>query len=143
MHTKLHCSSGSSQRALLVRKRFTEAFELAISAYGDRMLGLAFSILRDRAEAEDAVQDVMVRIWRALPQFRGDSAISTWIYTVTRNRCLTMLKQRSPRGGWRKCASVLRPTYRWVASQDCLNGSTSPPPARFVPSGMDWRGREA
>ena len=81
-------------RALLVRKRFTEAFELAISAYGDRMLGLAVSILRDRAEAEDAVQDVMVRIWRALPQFRGDSAVSTWIYTITRNRCLTMLKQR-------------------------------------------------
>lgn len=81
-------------RTLLVRKRFTEAFELAISAYGDRMLGLAFSILRDRAEAEDAVQDVMVRIWRALPQFRGESAVATWVYTITRNRCLTMLKQR-------------------------------------------------
>ena len=81
-------------RALLVRKRFTEAFELAMSAYGDRMLGLAFSILGDRAEAEDAVQDVMVRIWRALPQFRGDSAFSTWAYAITRNRCLTMLKQR-------------------------------------------------
>jgi len=81
-------------RALLVRKRFTEAFELAMSAYGGRMLGLAFSILGDRAEAEDAAQDVMVRIWRALPQFRADSAVSTWIYTITRNRCLTMLKQR-------------------------------------------------
>jgi RNA polymerase sigma-70 factor (ECF subfamily) len=81
-------------RALLVRNRFTEAFELAMSAYGERMLRLAFSILRDRAEAEDAVQDVMVRIWRALPQFRGDSAVSTWIYTITRNRCLTMLRQR-------------------------------------------------
>ena len=81
-------------RALLVRKRFNEAFELVISTYGNRMLGLAFSILGDRAEAEDAVQDVMVRIWRALPQFRGDSAFSTWVYAITRNRCLTMLKQR-------------------------------------------------
>ena len=81
-------------RALLGRKRFDEAFELAVSAYGDRMLGLAFSILGDRAEAEDAVQDVMVRIWKALPQFRGDSAMSTWIYAITRNRCLTILKQR-------------------------------------------------
>ena len=81
-------------RALLGRKRFNEAFELAISAYGNRMLGLAFSILGDRAEAEDAVQDVMVRIWKALPQFRGDSAMSTWIYAITRNRCLTILRQR-------------------------------------------------
>jgi RNA polymerase sigma-70 factor, ECF subfamily len=44
--------------------------------------------------AEDAVQDVMIRIWRALPQFRGDASISTWIYSITRNRCLTVLKQR-------------------------------------------------
>jgi RNA polymerase sigma-70 factor, ECF subfamily len=81
-------------RALLGRKRFNDAFELAMSAYGNRMLGLAFSILGDRAQAEDAVQDVMVRIWRALPQFRGDSAFSTWAYAITRNRCLTLLKQR-------------------------------------------------
>jgi RNA polymerase sigma-70 factor (ECF subfamily) len=81
-------------RAHLLGRRFAEAFELAISTYGDRMLALAISILGDRAEAEDAVQDVMIRIWRALPQFRGDAAISTWIYSITRNRCLTVLKQR-------------------------------------------------
>ena len=81
-------------RALLLGRRFVEAFELAISTYGDRMLGLAISILGDRAEAEDAVQDVMVRIWRALPQFRGDASLSTWVYAITRNRCLTVLKQR-------------------------------------------------
>ena len=81
-------------RALLLGRRLAEAFELAISTYGDRMLALAISILGDRAEAEDAVQDVMIRIWKALPQFRGDAAISTWIYSITRNRCLTVLKQR-------------------------------------------------
>ena len=82
-------------RALLGRKRFNEAFELAISAYGNRMLGLAFSILGDRAEAEDAVQDVMVRIWKALPQFRGDSAMSTWIGAVRLDpHCLADVRQR-------------------------------------------------
>ena len=81
-------------RALLLEGRFADAFELATSTYGDRMLGLAISILGDRAEAEDAVQDVMVRIWRALPQFRGDASLSTWVYAITRNRCLTLLKQR-------------------------------------------------
>ena len=81
-------------RALLLGRRFAEAFELAASTYGDRILALAISILGDRAEAEDAVQDVLIRIWRALPQFRGDASISTWIYSITRNRCLTILKQR-------------------------------------------------
>jgi RNA polymerase sigma-70 factor, ECF subfamily len=81
-------------QALLLGRRFAEAFELAMATYGDRMLGLAISLLGDRAAAEDAVQDVMIRIWRALPQFRGDASISTWIYSITRNRCLTVLKQR-------------------------------------------------
>jgi RNA polymerase sigma-70 factor (ECF subfamily) len=81
-------------RALLLGRRFAEAFELAMSTYGDRMLGLAISILGDRAAAEDAIQDVMIRLWRALPQFRGDASLSTWAYAITRNRCLTLLKQR-------------------------------------------------
>ena len=81
-------------RTLLRQQRFGQAFELAMSACGGRMLGLAISILGDRSAAEDAVQDVMIRIWRALPQFRGDASISTWIYSITRNRCLTVLKQR-------------------------------------------------
>lgn len=81
-------------RALLPGRQFAKAFELAMATYGDRMLGLAISILGDRAAAEDAMQDVMIRIWRALPQFRGDASISTWIYSITRNRCLTVLKQR-------------------------------------------------
>ena len=81
-------------RNLLQQQHFGEAFELAMSVYGDRMLGLAISILGERAAAEDALQDVMIRIWRALPQFRGDASISTWLYAITRNRCLTILKQR-------------------------------------------------
>ena len=111
-------------RALLVRKRFNEAFELVISAYGNRMLGLAFSILGDRAEAEDAVQDVMIRIWRALPQFRGDSAFSTWAYAITRNRCLTMLRQRRAE----EPLSLAEPEARDAAE----NIATAPSPASDV-----------
>ena len=99
-------------RALLLGRRFAEAFELAISTYGDRMLALAISILGDRAAAEDAVQDVMIRIWRALPQFRGDASISTWIYAITRNRCLTILKQRR-----REPLSLDDPESRQAAEQ--------------------------
>jgi RNA polymerase sigma-70 factor (ECF subfamily) len=87
-------TSDDEIRALLGQQRFGPAFELAMSIYGDRMLGLAISIVGERAAAEDAVQDVMIRIWRALPQFRGEASISTWIYAITRNRCLTVLKQR-------------------------------------------------
>ncbi|MBC8094315.1 MAG: RNA polymerase sigma factor, partial [Akkermansiaceae bacterium] len=42
-------------------------------------------------------QDVFVKIWKALPGYHGGAALSTWIYTITRNTCLTELKKRSTR----------------------------------------------
>jgi RNA polymerase sigma-70 factor, ECF subfamily len=46
----------------------------------------------NRELAEDAAQEIFVRIWRALPGYRGLSSVSTWIYSIARNRCLTELK---------------------------------------------------
>jgi RNA polymerase sigma-70 factor, ECF subfamily len=50
---------------------------------------LAFSILRDSALAEDMSQTVFVKVWQALPSFDGRAALSTWLYTIARNTCLT------------------------------------------------------
>jgi RNA polymerase sigma-70 factor (ECF subfamily) len=82
-------------RALLRAHRYVEAFETIVTVFGDRVLRLAVSMTRDRTLAEEIGQDVLVRIWRALPSFRSESSVSTWVYTITRNRCLTALKQRA------------------------------------------------
>ena len=70
-------------------------FERIAAEYQDRIFRLALSILGDRAAAEEAAQDALVRIWRGLPGFRGQSSLSTWIFAVSRNVCLTA------RGRWR------------------------------------------
>jgi RNA polymerase sigma-70 factor, ECF subfamily len=49
---------------------------------------LAYSILRNREEAEDMTQEVYVRAWRALPTFRSDARLSTWLYRIAVNTCL-------------------------------------------------------
>jgi RNA polymerase sigma-70 factor (ECF subfamily) len=82
-------------RAHLDRKRYDEAFELVIAHFGTKVLRLTNSMLSNHLLAEETAQDVFVRIWRALPSFRGQSAISTWIYAITRNTCLTVLKRRN------------------------------------------------
>ena len=48
-------------------------------------------MLGNRAVAEETAQDVFVRVWRSLPGFRGESSLSTWIYSIARNTCLTAL----------------------------------------------------
>ncbi len=62
--------------------------------YRERVFRLAVSILWDGPAAEDATQDVFVRLWHALPGYNGNAALSTWIYAITRNTCISLLRKR-------------------------------------------------
>jgi RNA polymerase sigma-70 factor (ECF subfamily) len=74
--------------------RGQEAFERLVPAYRRRVFGLAYSILRDRAAAEDLAQEVFVRLWQALPRYDGRAQLSTWIYAITRNAAVSALRAR-------------------------------------------------
>ncbi len=59
----------------------------------------AFRMLGDRSEAEDVVQDAMLRLWRIAPEWRtGEAQVSTWLYRVVSNLCTDRLRRRR-RGG--------------------------------------------
>jgi RNA polymerase sigma-70 factor, ECF subfamily len=62
--------------------------------YADRIYRLCCALLRDPAQAEDAAQESLVRIWKALDSYDGRAALSTWVYAIARNRCLTALERR-------------------------------------------------
>jgi RNA polymerase sigma-70 factor (ECF subfamily) len=74
--------------------RGQEAFERLVPAYRRRVFGLAYSILRDRAAAEDLSQEVFVKLWQALPRYDGRAQLSTWIYAITRNAAVSALRSR-------------------------------------------------
>ena len=89
---------------LVQASRGQEAFELVVPAYRRRVFGLAYSILRDRAAAEDLAQEVFVKLWRALPGYDGRAQLSTWIYAITRNAAVSELRRR------RRSVSLSDPT---------------------------------
>jgi RNA polymerase sigma-70 factor (ECF subfamily) len=81
----------------LAAHQHREAFELLLGRFKDRVFRLACGLLRDETAAEDMTQDIFIRVWKALPGYQGAASISTWLYTIARNACLTELKRRAAR----------------------------------------------
>jgi RNA polymerase sigma-70 factor (ECF subfamily) len=77
--------------------RRREAFELLVDRYQNKVLHLALSLMRDRGAAEDMAQEVFLKIWKGLAGYSGAASLSTWIYAVGRNTCLTELNRRTLR----------------------------------------------
>jgi RNA polymerase sigma-70 factor (ECF subfamily) len=59
--------------------------------YESKVYRLCLAFMRDRMQAQDAAQESLLRLWRALARYDGRAALSTWIYAITRNWCLTCL----------------------------------------------------
>jgi RNA polymerase sigma-70 factor, ECF subfamily len=82
---------------LLAARDHDGAFALLLERFRDRVFRLAFSLLRNKTQAADAAQDVFFKIWKALPGYHSGASLSTWIYAITRNTCLTELTRRDRR----------------------------------------------
>ena len=82
--------TGNQDGALLTRilGGDTRAFSELMRKYNRRLYRVARSILRDDAEAEDALQDAYLQAYRALPGFRGESALGTWLTRIVMNAAL-------------------------------------------------------
>ena len=64
-----------------------EAFRLLFEAYKDRVFSIAVYSLGDRAVADDVTQQIFLKLFTAIKQFRGDSEFTTWLYRMVVNAC--------------------------------------------------------
>lgn len=60
----------------------------------EKVFRLSWRMLGSPHDAEDAVQEVFLKVFRTVEQWRGDSAFSTWLYRLTANHCLDVLRRR-------------------------------------------------
>jgi RNA polymerase sigma-70 factor (ECF subfamily) len=60
--------------------------------YGSKIYQLAFRYLRNKEDAEEITQDVLFKVYRSVGTFRGDAALSSWIYRITFNAAMSRLR---------------------------------------------------
>lgn len=71
-----------------------DAFVELIRPHDRALRGLAYRMLRDRHLMDDAVQDAYLAAYRSLPRFRGDASFRTWIFRITHNACIDIMRRR-------------------------------------------------
>jgi RNA polymerase sigma-70 factor, ECF subfamily len=75
------------------RRGDQEAFAELIRHYDRGLRALAYRLLGDRDRMDDALQEAYVKAFRALPRFRGESKLGTWLYRIAYNACLDELER--------------------------------------------------
>ena len=79
-----------------LRRGDTAAFAWLLDTFGGRVCGLARRYARCDADADDLTQEIFVALHASLPKFRGDAALSTFIYRVAMNHCLKHRARQKP-----------------------------------------------
>ncbi|MDP3542723.1 MAG: RNA polymerase sigma factor [Elusimicrobiota bacterium] len=72
-----------------------------LEEHSQLVFNVALRLTGNRSDAEDLAQDALIRALRALPKFRGDSKLSTWVYTITVNTWKNRVRAEKSRGFWK------------------------------------------
>jgi RNA polymerase sigma factor (sigma-70 family) len=82
-------------------------FEEIFNKHKDKVFSLCFRYLQQQQEAEDAVQDIFVKVYQKKDSFKAEAQIGTWIYRISINHCLDILKTRKRKREWLHIISFL------------------------------------
>ncbi len=80
-----------------LRLKSETAFKWLVESYSKVVFNTILNILQDEAEAEDAAQEVFIKVYESINSFRHESSLSTWIYRLCVNKALDKLRRRKVR----------------------------------------------
>ena len=95
----------------------TAVFSNLIDTYQQKVFGTCLSFVPNKEDAEDLVQEVFLEVFNYISKFKGKSALSTWIYRITTNKCLEFIRKQKTK----KRTGFLKPLFSQDFSIDKTN----------------------
>ena len=89
-------STGLNDKEIISRVLQGELHHFAelVNRYQNYVFTLTLRFIKNREDAEEVAQDIFIKAYRSLPDFRGSSKFSTWLYTIVHTTCITFLRKK-------------------------------------------------
>lgn len=89
-------SAGQNDNELIIKvlQGDHQAYAGLVNRYQNYVFTLTLRLVKNREEAEEVAQDVFIKAYKYLADFRGDSKFSTWLYTIVNNTCISFLRKK-------------------------------------------------
>lgn len=97
------------------------AFNIIVAQYGEQLYSQIRSLARSHELTNDILQNVLIKVYKNLPKFKGDAALYTWMYRIARNESINLLKKEKLRSG----VDIDAPILEIIAGHSVLDGTTS------------------
>lgn len=72
-----------------------DSFKKLVEEHQRIVFGLCFHFLHNKEDAEDAAQEVFLEVFRSIKKFKGDSKLSTWIFTIASSKCIDFIRRKN------------------------------------------------
>ncbi|MBL9036926.1 MAG: sigma-70 family RNA polymerase sigma factor [Archangium sp.] len=81
-----------------VRTGDQRAFKLLVERYQRKVYAVALNMLKDKEDARDATQEAFIKVYKYLEYFKGDASFYTWLYRITFNICIDLIRRKGSKG---------------------------------------------
>ncbi|MBE2248749.1 MAG: sigma-70 family RNA polymerase sigma factor [Myxococcus sp.] len=82
-----------------VRQGDQRAYKLLVERYQRKVYGVALGMVKDKEEARDVAQEAFIKVYKYLEHFKGDASFYTWLYRITVNICIDVLRKKGSTRG--------------------------------------------
>ena len=94
--------------SLLASQKTEAAFNLIVNSYSERLYWHIRRMVTDHDDADDVLQNTFLNVWRALPKFRQDANIYTWLYRIATNEALSHLRKKKTHTSFEDVANTVQ-----------------------------------